>query len=116
MKKTKIHILSIFLGALASWFGLSSANASCGVNGCTAKIDRIYAKSNGDILVNTEGDETQANCTPPGNIYLTIPWNNTARDTFLAMLLSAKAQDKRLNIRIFANSPDCEVNYITMDD
>ncbi|MEM6649444.1 MAG: hypothetical protein AAF603_04260 [Pseudomonadota bacterium] len=113
-RKTKIHILSVIGGALLSGLSLSSASAQCTSKGCKGQISTIYVKSNGDLHINTDQDETEANCTPLGNVYFTVKSGEDGRDMYLAMLLSAKAQNEEVYIRIIENSTDCEVKYMTM--
>ncbi|MEM6649443.1 MAG: hypothetical protein AAF603_04255 [Pseudomonadota bacterium] len=111
----KIRVIGMVFGTFLSLLGPSSANASCGAWGCKGQITRIYAQGNGAILIGTDQDKSQANCTSPNNVYFTVKSNQPARDTFLAMLISAQSQNRELHIRIVENTSDCEVMYIVMD-
>lgn len=110
MKKIIKSVLA--LGLLTGFL-----EAGCISDYCTkVEVERLYVVANGDILVETSGNELALNCTSGGNGYFSIPNNHPSKKIFYAMLLTAKTTKAKLFLAPIANSPICELSYMYTDD
>ena len=87
--------------------------AECIGTYCTkVTVERLYVVANGDILIETSGNELNLNCTSGGNGYFTIPNEHTSKNIFYSMLLTAKTTKEKLFLAPIAASPICELSYM----
>lgn len=90
-----------------------SALAECSGNFCDVKIESFYISSTW-VAINTDGTESNLNCTPFEGKSIRLHQSHTNYNTIYATLLSIKLADKRVKIRIHEGSTDCSLFYIVM--
>jgi len=101
-------MLGLFTGVL---------HAECIAAYCTkVQVERLYVVANGDILIETSGNELALNCTSGGNGYFSIPNSHSSKNIFYSMLLTAKTTKAKLFLAPIASSPICELSYMYTDD
>lgn len=94
----------------------SHASASCNGIACSAiLVDTIYANISGNVYIATSGTETNLNCTPASNVYLTLEMDQPGSYTIYALLLEAQKSSKAIKLRIYDNSSGCKVKYAVYD-
>lgn len=93
----------------------TAAYAECSASGCWGVyIEELYPESQGGAWIKTSGDETLANCTVDGNVYLRLN-DSPGFKAIYATLLAAQLADKKVSIRIAEGSAPCSVIYVTLN-
>lgn len=116
----KCGVLLRFAMALGL-LGLTLAPATAAAEPCTAiscysKIERLYVRANGSILVRPmDGGLENLNCTPVSGKYLALRTSEQNFKELYSLLLSAALAKRQINIRITDGSTDCRIGYITVD-
>jgi hypothetical protein len=93
----------------------SLANAECGVTGCAlVRVVQVYIEANGNLYVQTNGDETRANCVPDSGTYLFLSGNATKFSEVYELLLFSFREGRTMNIRIVEGSNPCEISWVSI--
>ena len=93
-----------------------SATDSCTTWGCFAKVTELYTNANANIYVRTDGDESKANCTLYGGAYFVLKADAKNKDLVYSSLLAAHMANKKIQIRIAENTPDCQISYVSLKE
>jgi hypothetical protein len=96
------------------------AQNACATWGCVDKIEKLLTWHNGTVWVYSEADTTQLDCgaTEPDQTRkkILIFDNMIGSEKMYAQLLSAKAQEKSMKLRIVNGSDPCSINYMETID
>lgn len=115
MKKNLI----IGLMCISAYFGIvSSSHAACSGSSCTnVDVDRLYIRPEGDILIDTSGNENVLSvCTPGEEKYIYLKNEHKNKKEIYATLLSAQLARKKVWIRVSDNISPCQVDYVVLDN
>ena len=96
-------------------------DAACDGIACdSVKLLKLYVhpsanNGQGAQFIQTDGDETQLNCTPVEDKYLSLHAGGNLFEATYSLLLAALVGDKQVRVRIYENSQDCQVSYVCRD-
>ena len=114
MKTTRRHFLSLAaISTLMLFSGIS--RASCDGYYCTDTISLVLTDATGFSITLTNGLSGLNNCTPSAGIYLRVPKTDANYASHYALVLTAKAAERRISFRPIDSSPNCSVQYIFME-
>jgi hypothetical protein len=103
--------LFIICAALAP----SLANAACGATGCAlVRVVQVYVEANGNLYVQTDGEEILANCVPDSGTYFFLSGNATKFSEIYELMLLSFNEGRTLNIRIVEGSNPCEIAWVAL--
>jgi hypothetical protein len=111
----EIFMKRFWLFMICAALAPSLANAECSASGCAlVRVVQVYIEANGNLYIQTNGDETRTNCVPDSGVNLFLSGNATKfREVYELMLLSFR-EGKTLNIRIVEGSNPCEIAWVAM--
>lgn len=97
------------------------AMAECGTNGCfDVRITKLYPQTQGDVLIETDGNATLLGCTPAAGSYITLkisapdsPYFGQQQAVY-ALVLSSFLQNRVVSLRTANSSVGCTVDYVTV--
>jgi hypothetical protein len=92
-----------------------TSNAECVPTACIGLVDQVYVEANGDLYVQTSGNETLANCTPNSGLYLYLAGGATKFKEIYAMLMSAQALGWQVTLRIVDGSNPCTISWASVN-
>jgi hypothetical protein len=107
--------LTAIVGFTISSQAFAQGPGSCFGTRCLGTIDRLYVRSDGPILIGTEGDETDLDCQPREAVYLALNRDIEGFDEIMSVLMAAKLSDRPVLLRMFSGSGECSINYVTLD-
>ena len=76
------------------------------------KIKSLRVMNNGNILVETNGNEGQLRCDAPNGKYTTIVSEDAGSNAMFSALLTAKTTNSLVTVRIDTNSDICRIIYV----
>jgi hypothetical protein len=116
--KTAMMFLACLL--IVQFSRTAVANPCSGVNCSNTTIQRLYPASevvNPKVYVRpTDGGQSSLYCTPVSGVYLTLKTSHPLFHEIYAALLQATIHNKRVTLRIYDNTPDCEIAYIVVEN
>ncbi len=105
-----VFVLALF--GLSLQAGAQAADPKkCETWGCYAKLEQIVVNQSG-IYLGTTADETLADCTAEGKVYLTLQQNHPNFESIYAGLVAAQLADRAVVLRTVDKSKGCEVSYV----
>jgi hypothetical protein len=93
----------------------NASNAECQPTACVGFVDQVYVEANGNLYVQTSGNETLANCTPNSGIYLYLAASATNFKEIYAMLLTAETLGWQVTLRIVDSSNPCTISWASVN-
>lgn len=93
----------------------NTSDAECVPTNCTGYLDQVYMEANGNLYVQTSGNETLANCTPASGVYLFLSGSASNFKEIYAMLLSAQAMGWQVTLRILDGSNPCAISWASVN-
>ena len=91
----------------------STVYADCAGVSCTlVKINRLVVYTNGDVQINTDGDESLLSCDAGTYGYLTLKKDSSNFNAVYSFLLTAKTVDKTINRIRVTGAGLCEIAYV----
>lgn len=91
------------------------ASASCSTAGCIGKVERLYVDSAG-FFVDMEGDEMQMSpCTAVAGKYIRMLRSQSGYQDIYALMLTAHAQEKVVQVVVQPVAGDCKASYVVSD-
>ncbi|MDX8348795.1 hypothetical protein SLH49_12465 [Cognatiyoonia sp. IB215446] len=96
--------------------GLTTPSFSYACQGirCVDKIERLYIHPDW-VRIDMRGDERRLNCVPAEGVFVQLDRSNPGFDSFYAALLSAKAANLTVNLRIYENTNPCRFFYVMLE-
>ena len=89
-----------------------SAQATCASYGCNGKITTLRALTDGSILIGTDGDESNMNCTAVSGQFALLRLSDAGGNAAYSALLTAKTTNTPILVRIVEGTANCQVGYI----
>jgi hypothetical protein len=114
MKKNLVVVLM----CVSAYFSIVvTSYAACSGDRCTdAEVTRLYIRPEGDVLIDTDGDEKDlSGCTPSEQRYIYLKNDHKNKKEIYAALLSAQLAGKKVWIRVDENQSPCQVDYVVLD-
>lgn len=109
-------IMRLFV--ILTLFFASSTWAACNNIACYGVgkdvLTRTYLASSGNIYIGAPVGKENLKCDLYSGEYMTLKMNHLLYREIYSTILTGIAAQKRLQIRIVENSPECEVSYVTM--
>lgn len=108
MKKLITAILAI--GAMSTIL-----NADCSGTAClNVTIVNVYTQADGEVYIQTSGDESLLSCTSPAGAYVHLKSTAAGKNAMYATLLSAYVTKRPITVQLVNGSPTCEISYLSM--
>ncbi|NAW63878.1 hypothetical protein [Photobacterium halotolerans] len=104
-------VLTFLLFSSTSWAGCN--NIACYGVGKDV-LTRTYLASSGNIYIGAPVGKENLKCDLYSGEYMTLKMNHLLSREIYSTILTGIAAQKQLQIRIVENSPECEIDYVTM--
>ena len=104
----------ILMSVIAMGTMVVSVQATCASYGCNGNITTLRALTDGSVLVGTDGDETQMNCTPVSGQFALLRLSDAGGNAAYSALLTAKTTNTPILVRIVEGTTNCQVGYIAL--
>lgn len=116
----KAMMMLAMAGAIALGSASPAAADPCSGLFCNyTEIGRLYTNGTpANVYVRPkDGGQQNLSCGPvASNGYLTLKTTNPMFNEIYQLLVAATTHDKLVSIRIFQNTPDCEIGYVTLEN
>lgn len=90
-------------------------NAGCAGTAClNVTIVNVYTQANGEVYIQTSGDESALSCTAPAGAYVHLKSTAAGKNAMYATLLSAFVTKQPITVQLVNGSPTCEISYLSM--
>lgn len=104
-------IFLLFFISPVTWAGCN--NIACYGVGKDV-LTRTYLASSGNIYIGAPVGKENLKCDLYSGEYMTLKMNHLLSREIYSTILTGIAAQKQLQIRIVENSPECEIDYVTM--
>ena len=106
MKKILITII------LSCYFTTLAYAGSCDAISCTGKLKNLYPNGlTGKIYIEVNAPMSALQCTLEQGKFIVLKDNNLLHAEIYSMLLATAISKQDVRIRIYQDSPDCELQY-----
>jgi hypothetical protein len=122
MKRSMLKVALSFLTLL----GVAQVSRPAAADGCSGlfcentSIWKLYPA--GDVVAPkvfvrpTDGGQAALTCTPVSGVYLTLKATHPMFKEIYASLLEATIHNRKVDLRVIAGSPDCEIGYVVLEN
>lgn len=105
-------VIRLLVGLIMTFSSFNSF-AGCASHRCNSTIKTLYASSrdSGVVFVSLTSPTAALNCQLVENTYLSLKKDHPLFREIYSMLLTAKATEAEVGLRIVENSADCKISY-----